>query len=151
MDSGNVSWILISSALVMFMTPGLALFYGGLDSRKNMSNMMMMNLWALLTVPLLWAAIGYTLAQSPFDADFLGGFSNAFLSGLSITGEDGGGTLATFVFLAMFAVITPALISGAAAPTDVPALDLIGAPAVDLATLKNIKATQDLLIEVGLL
>lgn len=115
MDSGNVSWILISSALVMFMTPGLALFYGGLDSRKNMSNMMMMNLWALLTVPLLWAAIGYTLAQSPFDADFLGGFSNAFLSGLSITGEDGGGTLATFVFLAMFAVITPALISGAAA------------------------------------
>jgi Amt family ammonium transporter len=115
MDSGNVSWILISSALVMFMTPGLALFYGGLDSRKNMSNMMMMNMWALLTVPLLWAAIGYTLAQSPFDADFLGGFSNVFLSGLSITGEDGGGTLATFVFLAMFAVITPALVSGAVA------------------------------------
>ena len=115
MESANVVWVLISAALVMFMTPGLALFYGGLDSRKNMSNMMMMNMWALLTVPLLWGAIGYTLAQVPFDANFLGGLDNAFLSGLSVTGEDAGGTLSTFVFLAMFAVITPALISGAVA------------------------------------
>ncbi|MFM8866836.1 MAG: ammonium transporter [Ilumatobacteraceae bacterium] len=115
MESGNVSWVLISAALVLFMTPGLALFYGGLDGRKNMSNMMMMNVWALLTVPLLWAAVGYTLAQAPFDADFLGGLDNAFLSGMSITGEDGGLALAVFVFLAMFAVITPALISGAVA------------------------------------
>lgn len=115
MDAGNVSWVLVSAALVMFMTPGLALFYGGLDSRKNMSNMMMMNMWALLTVPILWAAIGYTLAQAPFEADWLGGFDNAFLSGMSTTGEDGGMALAVFVFLAMFAVITPALISGAVA------------------------------------
>jgi Amt family ammonium transporter len=114
-DSGNVTWVLVSAALVLFMTPGLALFYGGLDSRKNMSNMMMMNMWALITVPILWAAIGYTLAQSPFDADWLGSLDNAFLSGMSITGEDGGMGLAVLVFLAMFAVITPALISGAVA------------------------------------
>ena len=115
MDSGNVSWVLVSAALVMFMTPGLALFYGGLDSRKNMSNMMMMNMWALITVPILWAAIGYSLAQAPFDADWLGGLDNAFLSGISITGEDGGMGLGVLIFLAMFAVITPALISGAVA------------------------------------
>ena len=115
MDSGNISWVLVSAALVMFMTPGLALFYGGLDSRKNMSNMMAMNMWALLTVPILWAAIGYSLAQAPFDADWLGSFDNAFLSGISITGEDGGMGLAVLIFLAMFAVITPALISGAVA------------------------------------
>jgi Amt family ammonium transporter len=115
MDSGNVSWVLVSAVLVMFMTPGLALFYGGLDSRKNMSNMMAMNMWALLTVPILWAAIGYSLAQAPFDADWLGGFDNAFLSGISITGEDGGMGLGVLIFLAMFAVITPALISGAVA------------------------------------
>jgi Amt family ammonium transporter len=114
-DSGHVTWVLVSAALVLFMTPGLALFYGGLDSRKNMSNMMMMNMWALITVPILWAAIGYTLAQSPFDADWLGSLDNAFLSGMSITGEDGGMGLAVLVFLAMFAVITPALISGAVA------------------------------------
>ena len=115
MDSGNVSWVLVSAALVMFMTPGLALFYGGLDSRKNMSNMMMMNMWALITVPILWAAIGYSLAQAPFDADWLGGLDNALLSGISITGEDGGMGLGVLIFLAMFAVITPALISGAVA------------------------------------
>ena len=115
MDSGNVSWVLVSAALVMFMTPGLALFYGGLDSRKNMSNMMMMNMWALITVPIVWAAVGYSLAQAPFDADWLGGFDNAFLSGISITGEDGGMGLGVLIFLAMFAVITPALISGAVA------------------------------------
>jgi len=115
MEAGNISWVLVSAALVMFMTPGLALFYGGLDSRKNMSNMMMMNMWALVTVPILWAAVGYTLAQSPFEASWLGGLDNAFLAGLSITGEDGGMGLAVLVFLAMFAVITPALISGAVA------------------------------------
>lgn len=115
MESGNISWVLVSAALVMFMTPGLALFYGGLDSRKNMSNMMMMNMWALITVPILWAAIGYSLAQAPFDADWLGGLDNAFLSGISITGEDGGMGLGVLIFLAMFAVITPALISGAVA------------------------------------
>jgi Amt family ammonium transporter len=59
--------------------------------------------------------IGYSLAQVPFDAAFLGGFDNAFLRGIDITGEDGGMTLLTVAFLGMFAVITPALISGAVA------------------------------------
>lgn len=115
MESGNVAWVLVSAALVLFMTPGLALFYGGLDNHRNMANMLMMNLWALVTVPILWAAVGYSLAQSPFDANLLGNLDNAFMSGLSISGEDGGLALSVFVFLAMFAVITPALISGAVA------------------------------------
>jgi Amt family ammonium transporter len=77
--------------------------------------MLMMNFWCLLVIPILWVTVGYSLAQTPFENDFLGGFDNAFLSNLSITGEDGGKGLLVMVFLGMFAVITPALISGAVA------------------------------------
>jgi Amt family ammonium transporter len=115
LDSGNTAWVLTSAALVLFMTPGLALFYGGMDRGRNVLNMLMMNFWCLLTIPILWVAVGYTLAQVPFDNDFIGSFDDAFLSGIEITGEDGGFTLAVVAFLAMFAVITPALISGAVA------------------------------------
>ena len=115
MDTGDAAWVLISSALVLFMTPGLALFYGGMDRSRNVLNMLMMNFWCLLTIPILWVVVGYSLAQAPFENDFLGGFDNLFLRDLSITGEDGGFTLAVVAFLGMFAVITPALISGAVA------------------------------------
>jgi Amt family ammonium transporter len=114
-DTGDAAWVLISSALVLFMTPGLALFYGGMDSNRNVLNMLMMNFWGLLTIPVLWVVVGFSLAQVPFEEDFIGGFDNAFLKGLSITGEDGGFTLVVIAFLGMFAVITPALISGAVA------------------------------------
>jgi ammonium transporter, Amt family len=114
MDSGNTAWVLTSAALVLFMTPGLALFYGGMDRSRNVLNMLMMNFWCLLTIPILWVAVGYTLAQVPFDNDLIGGFDNAFLDGITIT-DDGGATLAVIAFLGMFAVITPALISGAVA------------------------------------
>ncbi|HET7718454.1 MAG TPA: ammonium transporter, partial [Acidimicrobiales bacterium] len=63
----------------------------------------------------VWVAIGYTLAQAPFENDFIGGFDNLFLNDMGITGEDGGKALLVMVFLGMFAVITPALISGAVA------------------------------------
>jgi Amt family ammonium transporter len=100
---------------VLFMTPGLALFYGGMDRSRNVLNMLMMNFWCLLTIPILWVAVGFTLAQVPFENDLIGNFDNAFLKDLTITGEDGGFTLLVVAFLGMFAVITPALISGAVA------------------------------------
>lgn len=115
MDSGDAAWVLISAALVLFMTPGLALFYGGMDRSRNVLNMVMMNVWCLLTIPLLWVTVGYSLAQSPADPLFIGTFDNAFLRGMGLTGADGGFDLLMVAFLGMFAVITPALISGAVA------------------------------------
>ena len=115
MDTGDAAWVLTSAALVLFMTPGLAFFYGGMDRSRNVLNMLMMNFWCLLIVPVVWAVGGFSLAQVPFENDFLGNFDAAFLRGFGILGEDGGAGLATVIFLAMFAVITPALISGAVA------------------------------------
>ncbi len=114
MDTGDAAWVLISAALVLFMTPGLALFYGGMDRSRNVLNMLMMNFWCLLIVPVVWAIGGFSLAQVPFENDFIGGFDAAFLRGFGIL-DDGGTGLATIIFLGMFAVITPALISGAVA------------------------------------
>ena len=115
MDSGNVAWVLVSAALVLFMTPGLAFFYGGMDRSRNVLNMLMMNFYCLLVVPIVWVVVGFSLAQVPFDNGFIGNFDAAFLKDIAITGEDGGMTLATIAFLGMFAAITPALISGAVA------------------------------------
>ena len=115
MNAGDTSWLLVSSALVLFMTPGLALFYGGMDRTRNVLNMLMMNFWCLLIIPVLWVLFGFSIAQVPFDNDIIGNFDAAFLRGLPITGEDGGSALLTVAFLGMFAVITPALISGAVA------------------------------------
>ena len=103
-----------SAALVLFMTPGLALFYGGMDRSRNVLNMLMMNFWCLLIVPIVWVAIGYTLSYSGQGA-FIGNLDWAFLKDLNITGDDGGTTLLSVAYLGMFAVITPALISGAVA------------------------------------
>jgi Amt family ammonium transporter len=114
MDTGDAAWVLVSAALVLFMTPGLALFYGGMDRSRNVLNMLMMNFWCLLTIPILWVVVGYSLAQVPFENSVIGNFDNAFLNGLGIA-DDGGTTLAVIAFLGMFAVITPALISGAVA------------------------------------
>ena len=114
MAAGDVAWVLASSALVLFMTPGLALFYGGMDRGRNVLNMLMMNFWCLLIVPLVWAIVGFSLAYSGSGA-FIGDLDWAFLRGMGISGGDGGTTLAAVAFLGMFAVITPALISGAVA------------------------------------
>ena len=114
MDTGDAAWVLTSAALVLFMTPGLALFYGGMDRTRNVLNMLMMNFWCLLSVPVIWAVVGFSLAQSG-DGAWLGNLDTAFLRGFGITGEDGGFGLAIVAFLGMFAVITPALISGAVA------------------------------------
>jgi ammonium transporter, Amt family len=110
MDSGNVVWVLLGAALVLFMTPGLAFFYGGMVRSKNVLNMLMMNFWCLLVVPLLWAVVGYSLAFSG-GGPVIGDLDKAFLRGLDF----GGMEPAVMIFLATFASITPALISGAVA------------------------------------
>lgn len=114
METGDIAWVLMSAALVLFMTPGLAFFYGGMDRGRNVLNMLMMNFYCLLVVPIVWVVVGYTLAQEPFDATFIGGFDKLFLDGIGIA-DDNGKTLAVVAFLGMFAAITPALISGAVA------------------------------------
>jgi Amt family ammonium transporter len=114
MPSGDVAWVLTSAALVLFMTPGLALFYGGMDRSRNVLNMLMMNFWCLLIIPIVWVICGFSLAYSGVGS-VIGDFDWLFLDGMSITDDSNGATLAAVIFLGMFAVITPALISGAVA------------------------------------
>src|SRR3954447_7718751 len=114
MDAGGLAWVLTSAALVLFMTPGLAFFYGGMDRTRNVLNMLMMNFYCVLIIPIVWVVVGYTLAQG--SNQFIGNFEFFALKGIGIGPDDGnGGTIATIAFLGMFAAITPALISGAVA------------------------------------
>ena len=107
---GNIAWILTSAALVLFMVPGLALFYGGMVRAKNALNMPNMNMWCLGIVPVVWVLLGYSLAAGESGLAFIGDFSFMGMAGI----HDAEG-LATFAFLMTFAAITPALISGAVA------------------------------------
>ena len=106
MDTGNVTWVLVSAALVLFMTPGLAFFYGGMDRSRNVLNMLMMNFWCLLIVPIVWVVVGFSLAQRPFDNDFIGNFDWSFLKGIASPVDDGWRLpiMSIAVFLGMFAV-----------------------------------------------
>ncbi len=112
-NGADTVWVLFSSALVLLMVPALALFYGGLVQRKNVLSSMMHSFVAMGILALEWVIIGYSLAFSEGNW-FVGGLENAFLNGInpySITG-----TIPTYAFVAfqgMFAIITPALISGA--------------------------------------
>jgi len=108
MDSGNTAWILMSSALVLFMTPGLALFYGGMVRAKNVLNMLMMNFFTISIVTIVWVAVGYSIAFSG-DSGIIGDFKYWMFQDL--VGED----LLFAMFQMTFAIITPALISGAVA------------------------------------
>jgi len=113
MNPGTTAWLLVSAAMVLFMTPGLAFFYGGMDRSRNVLNMLMMNFWCVLIVPIVWALLGYSLAFGG-RGSFIGNLDFAFLRNMDITG-DGGSRLLVLVYLGMFAAITPALISGAIA------------------------------------
>ena len=110
----DAAWLLVSAALVLFMVPGLALFYGGMSRSKNMLNMLMMNMVCLGIVPVVWVTFGYTLSSTGSNA-WIGGFENAFLSGIELVAEDGTSPLLGVFFAMTFASITPALISGAVA------------------------------------
>lgn len=115
MDSGDTAWILVSTALVMLMTPGLALFYGGMVRSKSVVNMMMMSFGALGVVSVSWIIVGYSIAYGGSIGGILGDPRDFFgLSGLIGAGE-GIPTLVDVGFQAMFAVITVALISGSIA------------------------------------
>jgi ammonium transporter, Amt family len=113
MDSGNTAWVLVSAALVLFMTPGLAFFYGGMIRSKNMLGMLMQNVFAMGLVSTLWAIIGYTIAFGG-DGAIVGNFDFAFMADIASTDGDIPG-FAFFAFQMMFAIITPALITGATA------------------------------------
>ncbi len=123
-DTGDTAWMLASSALVMLMTPGLAFFYGGLVRAKNSLNMMMMSFIALGLVSVVWAVLGYSLAFTHKDMGNLipgivGGFGFAFMNGVTPdTVHPQAATIPHPIFMmfqCMFAIITPALISGAIA------------------------------------
>lgn len=109
MAGGDIAWVLISSALVLFMTPGLALFYGGMVRAKNVLNMLMMNFFTISIVTVVWVAVGWTIAFGGEGGGLIGDFSEAGLNGL--VGED----LLLAMFQLTFAIITPALIAGAVA------------------------------------
>ncbi len=115
-DTGNTAWLLVSSALVMLMTPGLAFFYAGMVNRKNVVSTLLQNFVALAVVGLLWVMIGYSLAFSEGNG-IIGGSSMFMLQGLSnqIYGDAKVPHYAFVAFQMMFAVITPALITGAIA------------------------------------
>jgi len=108
----DTAWMLVSTALVLLMTPALAFFYGGLVRTKNALNTMMMSFVALGAVGLVWALVAYSLAFSDGGA-WIGGFGNAMLAGVGLEAK---GTIPHLLFMAYqgtFAIITAALISGA--------------------------------------
>jgi Amt family ammonium transporter len=116
-NAGDTAWILISSALVMLMTPGVALFYGGMVRRKNILSTIMMSFMALGLIGLLWVLYGYSLS---FGTDNLGIIGGLDFIGLRNVGQEPSSVyastvphLAFMVFQAMFAIITVALITGA--------------------------------------
>jgi Amt family ammonium transporter len=108
----DTAWMLVSTALVLLMTPALAFFYGGLVRSKNSLNTMMMSFAALGAVGVVWALLAYSLAFSEWNA-WIGGLTNALLAGV---GTEAKGTIPHVLFMAYqgtFAIITAALISGA--------------------------------------
>ncbi len=116
-NAGDTAWMIISTALVMLMTPGLAFFYGGLVRRKNVLSIMMQCFMLVGVISLQWVLFGYSLAFGPDHAGLIGDFSWAGLNGVGLEpNPDYAGTIPHQLFMAfqmMFAVITPALIIGA--------------------------------------
>ena len=115
--AGDNAWMLVSAALVLLMTgPGLALFYGGLVRKKNILGTMMQSFAMMGLVTILWAVVGYSLAFGHGNW-FIGGFEHAFLRGVGLTpNTDYAATIPEqtyMIYQLMFAIITPALITGA--------------------------------------
>jgi Amt family ammonium transporter len=113
MNTGDTAWLLASSALVLLMTPALALFYGGLVRRKNVLSTIMHSMAAIPVISIVWALLGYSLAFGPSKGGFIGDLKYFALEGLA---NSDNGSIPALVFVAfqmMFAIITPALISGA--------------------------------------
>ena len=116
-NSGDTAWILISSALVLLMTPGLALFYGGMARRKNLLSTIMMSFAIMGLIGIIWALWGYSLSFGSDNGGFVGGFNFLGLANVGMEPSDIYATsvphLAFMAFQGMFAIITIALITGA--------------------------------------
>jgi Amt family ammonium transporter len=117
-DTGNTGFMLVATSLVMLMTPGLAFFYGGLVGRKNVLSIMIQSFVSMGVTTIIWWAYGYSLCFSGGEGGIIGNLDKAFLAGVTLTTPSpfGSGNIPEFVFMAyqmMFAIITPALITGA--------------------------------------
>ena len=116
-DTGDTAWVLMSAALVMLMTPALGFFYGGLVRRKNVLSTIMHSFFILALISVQWVLWGYSLAFGPDVGGFIGSLSWVGLNGVGT--EPNADYAATIphqlfmVFQMMFAIITPALITGA--------------------------------------
>ena len=121
MNTGDTAWVLASAALVLLMTPGLAFFYGGMVRSKSVLNMLMMSFATIGVVSVLWVLYGFSIAFGESTSSLWGGLDWAGMSGLTAVettvngGEYGIPLLVFAAFQLMFAIITPALISGAIA------------------------------------
>jgi Amt family ammonium transporter len=115
-DTGNTGFMLVATSLVMLMTPGLAFFYGGLVGRKNVLTIMIQSFVSMGLTTVVWYAVGYSLCFSGNPGGVIGNLDNAFLRGVDVTSVLTSSQIPLFVFIAyqmMFAIITPALITGA--------------------------------------
>lgn len=116
-DTGSTGFMLLATSLVMLMTPGLAFFYGGLATKRNILAIMIQSFVSLGWTTVLWVVFGYSLCFSGGEGGIIGNLDKAFLVGIDMnTIWAGNGKIPEFVFIAyqmMFAIITPALITGA--------------------------------------
>ncbi len=115
-DTGHTGFMLVATSLVMLMTPGLAFFYGGLVGRRNVLSIMYQSFVSLGITTILWFAFGYSLCFSGGEGGIIGNLDKAFLHGVTLNTPFGGGEIPEFLFFSyqmMFAIITPALITGA--------------------------------------
>jgi ammonium transporter, Amt family len=115
LNTGDTAWLLVSTALVLLMMPGLALFYGGLVRSKNVLSTFMHSFVVLGLITLQWVAFGYSLAFGPDHGGIVGGLSFAFMRDVNLVPRPGDSIphMLFFAYQMMFAIITPALISGA--------------------------------------
>lgn len=116
LDTGSTGFMLLACSLVMLMTPGLAFFYGGLATKRNILAIMIQSFVSLGWTTVLWFVFGYSLCFSGGAGGILGNFDKVFLHGVGITSMYSNGKIPEVVFIAyqmMFAIITPALITGA--------------------------------------
>lgn len=117
-DPANSAWMIVATALVLFMTPALALFYGGMVQKKNVLNTMLLSLAMMGVISLIWVLVGYTLTFGKSSNGFIGGLEHILGRDISIDTPYGTQTIPAALFMLFqmkFAIITPALISGAIA------------------------------------
>lgn len=112
-DKADTAWMMISTALVMLMIPGLAMFYGGMVGSKNVLSVIMHSIFAMGIISIQWYVIGYSLAWGTDHGGFIGGFDYLFLNNVGLEPNGSIPHVLFMMFQGMFAIITPALISGA--------------------------------------